>query len=67
MESTLEYNKGRMIPENVIFPLKRVLFEEKELWIPNNAEEYLSYEFDNIWEFPDDVGIPGHIDYLQPV
>lgn len=57
----VSYHKGKMIPENVIFPLKLIEFESKQFWIPNDAEEFLSYMYEGIWEFPDDVGLQKHI------
>ncbi|MCI8377464.1 MAG: hypothetical protein HFH72_02975 [Lachnospiraceae bacterium] len=61
-ESVRLHNKGKMIPENVVFPLKQVEFEGKQFWIPNKPEEFLSYAYSkSIWEFPDDVGLQQHI------
>lgn len=53
--------KGSWIPKEVIFPLRRVTFEGEHFWAPNDPEKFLAYEYDNIWEFPDDVGISKHI------
>lgn len=60
MESTLVYNKGSMMSEEILFPLNKVRYEGKEIWIPNKPEEFLSYEYKDIWEFPDDVGMQNH-------
>lgn len=54
------YPKAQYIPKNVLLPLKRVRFEGGDFWIPNEPEEFLKYQFENIWEFPDDVGCPRH-------
>ncbi len=54
--------KGSWIPKEVVFPLKKVKFEGEYFWVPNDPEKFLSYEYDDIWEFPDDVGIPKHIE-----
>lgn len=62
-ESIRLYNIGKMMPENVVFPLKKIDFEGKPFWIPNEPEEFLSYTYKNIWEFPDDVGIEKHSYY----
>ncbi len=64
IEMEHKYHKGSYIPENVIFPLKRVLWEGEEFFIPNDSESFLGYEFENIWEFPEDVGIPKHLKTL---
>lgn len=60
VEMEHKYHKGSYISENVIFPLKRVVWEGEYFNIPNDAEGFLDYEFGNIWEFPEDVGIPKH-------
>lgn len=60
MEIMNKVHKGQWIARETIFPLKKVLYEGEYFWVPNNPEEYLKYEFDNIWEFPDDVGISPH-------
>lgn len=54
-----KYHKG-YIPEGVVFPLKKVAWEGEQFWVPNQPEEFALYEFEDIWKFPDDVGIPGH-------
>lgn len=61
MESIRPYDIGKMMPENVVFPLKKITFEGRWFWIPNKPEEYLSYNFEDIWSFPDDVGLQRHI------
>ncbi len=53
-------NKKGMIPEEVLFPLKKIEFERKEFWIPNEPEKFLSYIYENIWQFPEDTGIIKH-------
>lgn len=54
------YHRDHFIPKDVIFPLKRVLWEGEYFWVPNDPEEFLTYEFEDCWNFPDDVGIPMH-------
>lgn len=54
-----KYHKG-YIPEKVLFPLKKVMWEGEQFWVPNQPEEFALYEFEDIWSFPEDVGIPGH-------
>lgn len=60
MGSSELQNKRGMIPEEVLFPLKRVKFEGKGFWIPNEAEKFLSYIYENVWDFPEDTGIIKH-------
>lgn len=55
------YHRGQWVPREVIFPLQRVLYEGEYFWVPNDPEEYLAYEYENIWEFPVDVGIQRHL------
>lgn len=56
----MTYHRGKWMPEDVLFPLQRIVFEGKEFWIPNNPEEFSNYEYPDIWSFPDDVGLPKH-------
>lgn len=48
------------IPRDKIFPLKKVKFENKEFWAPNNIEYLLGLEYGDFMEFPYDVGEPIH-------
>ena len=57
------YPRESFIPKEVIFPLKKVLFEGEYFWIPNDAEKLLEYELWNIWGFPRDVGIHRHCEF----
>lgn len=61
MEIRHAYQREHFIPENVVFPLKQVLWEGEKFWVPNDAEEFLTYEYENYWDFPEDVGIPLHV------
>lgn len=61
MEMRNKWHKGELIPRNVVFPLKKILYEGAYFWIPNDPEEFVSYEYENIWEFPDDIGLPRHL------
>ena len=54
------YPREQFIPKEVLFPLKKVLFEKKYFWVPNDAEELLKYELWDIWDFPPDVGLQRH-------
>lgn len=59
-----QFHRGRYIPTEVIFPLRRAEWEGEYFWVPNDAEELLNYEFENIWEFPHDAGMPKHFSSL---
>lgn len=55
------FHRGQWIPKDVVFPLQEILYEGESFWIPHNPEEYLNYEYKNIWEFPkDNIEFPQH-------
>lgn len=54
-----QWYKG-FIPRDVVFPLKEVEWEGELFWVPNDAEEFLTYVYERPWELPEDVGIPLH-------
>lgn len=58
-EMNHKYHKG-YIPAEVLFPLKKVMWEGEQFWVPNQPEQFALYEFEDIWTFPEDVGIPAH-------
>lgn len=49
------------IRAEVIFPLKKVPYENTEFWAPNDMKTLLGYEYKDYMSFPDDVGVPVHI------
>lgn len=59
-ESVRLFDRGKMMPKEVIFPLQPAIYEGKKFWVPNRPEEFLEYNFYDIWSFPDDVGIQKH-------
>lgn len=59
-----ECYRDQFIPREVLFPLKAVMWEGEYFWVPNNPEEYLTYEYKQPWDFPKDVGIPLHFNAL---
>lgn len=66
MDSCAAYDRGKMIQSDLIFPLQKVIFEEKEFWAPNKPEEFLAYIYKNIWDFPSDVGLHKHSSFAEP-
>lgn len=48
------------IPADEILPLGKVIYEEREYFVPNNIEYLLSLEYGDYLSFPYDVGEPGH-------
>lgn len=63
MEMYNTYHKGGFIPREVVFPLKEVEWEGEKFWMFNKAEEFVVYEYEHPWEFPDDVGVPRHYEF----
>lgn len=59
-ESVYLFDRGKMIPEEVVFPLRKDTYEGKKFWVPNYPEEFLKYSYYDIWSFPDDVGLRKH-------
>ncbi len=60
MEIMHQFHRGDWIPKDVVFPLKRVLYEGEYFYVPNDAEEFLKYEYEDIWKLPDDIGVSQH-------
>lgn len=54
------YHRDHFIPKDVIFPLRKVLWEGEDFWVPNDPEEFLTYVYEDCWGFPEDVGISLH-------
>lgn len=60
MDLYYSYHREHFIPKNVVFPLKQVLWEGERFWVPNDAEEFVAYEYEDWLGFPEDVGISSH-------
>ena len=43
---------NRSIPKNVIFPTKKVIFENLEVEAPNDSDTYLRIKYGKYWELP---------------
>lgn len=61
MNLYFNFHRGCWIPKDVVFPLKKVLYEGAHFYVPNDAEEFAKFQYRDIWELPDDLGIPQHI------
>lgn len=61
MAMMMGYHKGHWAPKESVYPLKQVFYEGEYFWVPNDPEEFLSYEYRNIWGFPDDIGMARHV------
>lgn len=60
MEIMHTFHRGTWIPKEVVFPLQEVQYEGYCFWAPNDTEEFVKYEYEDIWTLPDDVGVPQH-------
>ena len=54
------YDKGEWIPDNIVFPLQKAIFEGMEIYVPNKPEEFVSYMYSDCFSYPDDVGLLRH-------
>lgn len=54
------------IPREYILPLKKIDYEGYQMYIPNQIEKYIQFEYKKYDDFPDDYGIETH-DYLREV
>lgn len=57
--------EGLFIPKNIVFPTKKILFENIELNIPNNADSYLRFEFGNYTKIPHSAPVWNHTKLQQ--
>lgn len=60
MDVYRKHDLGKWIHKEVLFPIKRVHFENELFYIPNKPEELLSYVYEDYSGFPDDIGILPH-------
>lgn len=63
MEIYQNYHFSSFIPREILFPFKEVEWEGKSFWVFNRPEEFVRYEYENPWDFPEDVGIPSHYEF----
>ena len=48
------------IPADIVFPLKKAVFEDTKFYIPNKPEEFIKWEFEDWLSFPEDLGCSHH-------
>ena len=48
---------NQFMTKNTIFPLRKILFENMEFFAPNNMEEYISNQYPNWNQLPNDIKI----------
>lgn len=51
------WNIEDFLPQNVIFPLKRVDFEGEKCWCVNDEERYMEHEYPDWRSFPENVSV----------
>lgn len=66
MSFTKSFNT-QFMPVDVIFPLKKMPFENIECYAPNNEKEYLLFDYPNFMQFPNDLGVSHHHLYRDKV
>lgn len=54
------YENDNWISEEDIFPLRRIEFEGETFLAPNNIRKYLTYEYKNYYNLPEDAGVIAH-------
>jgi lipopolysaccharide cholinephosphotransferase len=52
---------NKWIERDIVFPLRKMQYEDTEFWAPHKPEEFIKYSFPRYMDFPDDLGLPGHI------
>lgn len=60
MESFKRMFNEDWIDENVLFPLIKRKFEGYEFWTPYDEKKFLTYEYPDFENIPDDIGIKTH-------
>lgn len=66
MESSLHIDMNNsFIPAEFIFPLKKIKFEGFEYWAPNQPEKFLSFIYEDITAWPDDLGYGKHARVIE--
>lgn len=61
MNLYFNFHRGSWIPREVVFPLKEISYEGASFYIPHDAEEFAKFQYRDIWELPDDIGVPQHV------
>lgn len=54
------FNIRDFFASDMIFPLRKAEFEGKEIYIPNKPEEYMSLQYKNYMELPNDMRFKEH-------
>lgn len=56
--------RGMHLTENVL-PLKKIVFENTELFIPNNPEDYLTLAYGDYMSYPNDLGVSHNLEEIN--
>jgi len=51
------FTPTKFMTEDIIFPRKKIKFENKEFYAPNKTEEYLKFQYPNFMKMPSDFEI----------
>jgi lipopolysaccharide cholinephosphotransferase len=55
----------KWIAKDIVFPLRKIKYEDTEFWAPNKPEEYAGYEVPDYMNFPDDMGFSHHLALIK--
>jgi lipopolysaccharide cholinephosphotransferase len=54
----------KWIERGIVFPLRRMQYEDTEFYAPNKPEEFIAYSFPRYMDFPDDLGMSRHTERI---
>lgn len=57
---TVMGKNNSFIPSQVILPLRKIKFEGYDFYAPNDPLKYLSFRYNDINSWPDDMGFGQH-------
>ena len=60
MDAYMNYDSGQWIPEDIVLPLKKIQYEGIEVYVPNQADKFVEYIYENCMDYPEDVGLISH-------
>ena len=58
--SDIKPHHSYFLNKEIIFPLKKIKFEDTEFYIPNQVENFMKFECPNWRDFPKDIGFSHH-------
>ena len=60
IEQIAPFDKKRVFPSDMIFPLKLIDFEDQQFYVMNDLEEYLDIYYGEYMNFPKELDFKGH-------